>query len=94
MTQSGELPLAIGITFTISGKQSDEKVQVPASENFVDQQEFFDSYQEDSFWDDSYYGDDPSLMKIGQIIRLTDVPPPSLMKRSLTKFDNIREGCH
>ena len=40
MTQSGELPLAIGITFTISGKQSDEKVQLPASENFVDQQEF------------------------------------------------------
>ena len=69
MTQSGELPLAIGITFTISGKQSDEKVQLPASENVVDQQEFFDSYQEDSFGMTVITAMIPSLMKIGQIIR-------------------------
>ena len=91
MTQSGELPLAIGITFTISGKQSDEKVQLPASENFVDQQEFFDSYQEDSFWDDSYYGDDPLSDEDWTNYTLTDEEFDQLLERVATDLQGMTD---
>jgi hypothetical protein len=57
MTQSGDLPVTVGLTFTISGKESDEKVQLPASEDVIDEETLFDSYQEDSLLDDSYEED-------------------------------------
>lgn len=91
MTQSGELPLAIGITFTISGKQSDEKVQLPASENVVDQQEFFDSYQEDSFWDDSYYGDDPLSDEDWTNYTLTDEEFDQLLEMVATDLQGMTD---
>ena len=91
MTQSGELPLAIGITFTISGKQSDEKVQLPASENVVDQQEVFDSYQEDSFWDDSYYGDDPLSDEDWTNYTLTDEEFDQLLEMVATDLQGMTD---
>lgn len=91
MTQSGELPLAIVITFTISGKQSDEKVQLPASENVVDQQEFFDSYQEDSFWDDSYYGDDPLSDEDWTNYTLTDEEFDQLLEMVATDLQGMTD---
>lgn len=91
MTQSGELPLAIGITFTISGKQSDEKVQLPASENVVDQQEFFDSYQEDSFWDDSYYGDDSLSDEDWTNYTLTDEEFDQLLEMVATDLQGMTD---
>jgi hypothetical protein len=59
MVQAGELPMSIGLTFTISGKQSDEEVSLPAAENVIDQDELF-NMDETSLWDDStsYYGED------------------------------------
>lgn len=91
MTQSGELPLSIGVTFTISGKQSDEKVQMPASENIVDQQELFDSYQEDSFWNDSYYGEEPLSEEDWADYMLTDEEFDQLLAMVATDLQGMTD---